>query len=220
MSNNVLVGNVLVEVSKSIPEKAWVRLANTACNIFESCVSPLTEVGSGIGRLIRAKFDRMAEIEKVLTARAVQNAEKRLLRAGCKMERIKDPKTFLSCMDCVSTETDKNLQHLWSNLLAQEMSGAGVHPEIPRILGRLTAVDAVLLIRIEKNSDDVWRLLSRIENKSYRQHKLATILLERTQNSLNHGVLEALNLIKNEDGKWSVTEFGRSFVKAVSIPSY
>lgn len=47
---------------RAIPPSAWQQMVDTACDTFEKTLSPITETADGIGRLIKAKFDRLIDI--------------------------------------------------------------------------------------------------------------------------------------------------------------
>lgn len=210
--------NIVRDIAKSIPESAWLRIVQTACDIFEQCVSPVTELTSGIGRLIKARFDRLSGIEKVLAAHAIQMAEKKLNAVEVESRVIEDPKTLLEAISGVASETHAELHELWANLLAQELSTGAVHPEIPRILTRLTPADAILLMEINKTTANSWVWRSMMSGarsdpgRSYIGHLL------RPKPTVCHAVLEALNLINKDGNGWTITVLGKAFIAAVTEP--
>lgn len=65
----------LGKLASAIPDPAWQKLVDTACNTFSAIVLPLTATTEGLGRLVEAKFDRLTDIEKVFAADAVQKAQ-------------------------------------------------------------------------------------------------------------------------------------------------
>ena len=62
---------------QAIPDKSWEQLTKTACKTFEQCLAPITQTTSGLGRLIKSKFDRLVDVEKVMAAEAVERAKKK-----------------------------------------------------------------------------------------------------------------------------------------------
>src|ERR1043166_4873535 len=60
------------DIAKSIPPSTWDRIANTLCTSFEQIISPVVELTSGAGRLIRLTFDKLAEPEKQIVVETLQ----------------------------------------------------------------------------------------------------------------------------------------------------
>ena len=129
---------------KAIPPGAWKRLVDTACNIVESTIAPITETAAGLGKLIEAKFNRLVEVEKVLAGQAISSAKQKAKASG-KKQSVPRPQILLQVIEHTASEADSGVRELWSNLLANEMIGVSVHPEIGRVLARLSSEDAQLL---------------------------------------------------------------------------
>ena len=142
------------KIAKAIPAKAWTRLVDTACNTFEQCLAPLTATTSGVGRFIQAKFDRMVEAEKVLAADILEKATQRASTAEVRPSGPIQANVVVAVLDQAGQQTDVNLRELWANLLAQEIVGGDVHPEVVRILSRLTAQEAQVLAELAEQRKD------------------------------------------------------------------
>ena len=216
MSESLPELTLVREIAQAMPESAWQRLVDTACTFFEDCVAPLTETTSGIGRLIRAKFERLEAVEKVIAAQTIQEAKRGLEEHSIPLKPIQNPKTLLETIAGASSETSVELHDLWVNLLAQEISSGTVHPEIPRVLSRLTSDDARLLSSIHRETNDVMRAVRRSMRSQIPPSRISYLF--RPKPTVNHGVLEELNLIRNDNGAWEITPFGESFIEAVSPP--
>lgn len=210
---------LVAEITKVIPEAAWRRIVETACTTFDDCMAPLTNLTSGVGRLIKARFDRLTDIEKVLATHAIEEAKRRLDEEHLSTKPIENPKTVLESIAGVSSETSIELHALWANLLAKEMATGSVHPEIPRVLSRMTPEDARLLADISTKARSVSRLISFTLSAQRRSPSPIDFIFQqhfRKSIRVNHGVLEGLNLIREDSGSWRVTVFGEAFIAVVS----
>ena len=134
MNDNSLDVTGVGKIAKAIPAKAWSRLVETACTTFEQCLAPITSTNSGIGRLIQAKFDRLADVEKVLAADVLLRATQRATSAAKHPSSSMKSSIVVAVLEHAGSETDVNLRELWANLLAQEITSGDVHPEVVRIL--------------------------------------------------------------------------------------
>ena len=219
------------EVAKAIPEQSWNRLTSTACCTFEKCVAPITEVTGGVGRLISAKFDRLVDAEKVLAAETIEHASR-------KAHRVKEipvhnfkPDLFLSVMEHASKQTDSNLRELWANLLAQELLEGEVHPEVVKLLSRISTQDAQTLAEIAEKSDkdDYVRSFSStlmgsaIEEDGTLSASIGIFGMKATVKkkpkfSFSEKFLESLGLIERAGRKWELTAIGEGFIASVSEP--
>lgn len=207
------------EIVKAIPESSWDRMVDTACRTFESCVSPITESTSGIGRLLKERFDRLVSCEKIRTAEVIRLAISKAESSGKPTMNISNPRIMLDVMECSTDTFDDTLKELWSNLLAHEITDGDIHPEIPRALSRLTAADAQLLDKIRSNQptarmNRMWKthFTSGAESRAKYFGDM------RPKDSLSHAILSGLNIIEKDDGTWTITIFGEAFIKAVTDP--
>ena len=209
MTDGLPEPDVVKGLVKSIPPEAWIRLVDTACTIFEKIVSPITESTSGMGRWLKARFDRLTETEKILAASALEKAVRKIRAQQLSCVPIENPRTLVEAVEGASKETSPDLHELWANLLAQEMSGGTIHPEIPRILSRITTEDAKLLSKIYDSTKN-------IEHSAHRRLGTRPLIEFGDISTVNHGVLESQNLIYFENEIWHITVLGREFIEAVS----
>jgi len=205
---------------KAIPPGTWKRLVDTACSIVESVVAPITETAAGLGKLIEAKFDRLVEIEKVMAAEAVSSA-KRKAKASGKKQTVPRPQILLQVIEHTASEADSGVRELWSNLLANELLGMSVHPEIGRVLARLSSEDAQLLVAITETKPNKYtRLFAEAMRLALRVAPFGiSVSIGSDLVTFNHAHLQNLGLIEREDGKWRLSVFGDGFIRAVTDPS-
>ncbi|NEQ68397.1 MAG: DUF4393 domain-containing protein [Symploca sp. SIO1B1] len=202
---------------KAIPPSAWQQMVDTACTTVEKVLSPITETAHGIGRLIKAKFDRLIEVEQVMAAESIASAQRKVQESGqpIKMPR---PQILLQVIENTSSEVDCGVRELWSNLLAQEMITQSIHPEIGRILSRLSFEDAQLLVAITEAKPNKWTQMFS-ETVTLALTAAFAIHLNYEPQTFNHAHLQNLGLIERHEGKWKLTILGEGFIKAVTDPS-
>jgi hypothetical protein len=195
-------------------------MVDTACNTVNKTLSPITETAHGIGRLIKAKFDRLIEVEQVMAAESISTATKKAERTG-RLVNMPRPQILLQVIESASSEIDGGVRELWSNLLAQEMLTQGVHPEVGRVLSRLSFEDAQLLVQIaEEKPTTATRLFSEAVTLALKVAPFGiSISLGSDPKTFNHAHLQNLGLIGRYDGKWVLTVFGKGFIEAVTDPS-
>ena len=81
---------------------------------------------------------------------------KRKAKASRKKVQPPRPEILLQVIEHTANEADPGIRELWANLLANEMIGEAVHPEIGRVLNRLSSDDAQLLASIKgKRSNSI-----------------------------------------------------------------
>lgn len=205
---------------KAVPPEAWQRIVETACSTFDKVLSPITETSYGIGRLIQAKFDRLIEAEKVMAMESISAAKMKAVQTG-RPANTPRPQILMQAVENASSEVDGGVRELWSNLLAQEMLTQHVHPEIGRVLSRLSLEDAQLLVKIsEYKPTKATRLYSEAIKLALSVAPFdIPLTLNSDSNTFNHAHLQNLGLIKLCDGKWELTIFGEGFIEAVTDPS-
>lgn len=138
-------------VAKQIPGDAWTRMVETACTTFESLLAPITESTSGVGRLIRHKFDVLLDAQKVLAAATMREAAEKAARViDVTPEETQPvaPDAVIAILEACSDEIDTELRTMWANLLARVLVGRTVHKELVYILERLERDDCKELIHI------------------------------------------------------------------------
>lgn len=200
----------------NIPPSAWDKLVTTACDTFTQCVAPITATTAGLGRLIEEWFDAQSESRKMLASEVMASATHKASRDSKKKGRP-NARQIVAALEVASCETDDQLRHLWSNLLAQELSGGEVHPTFVHILGQLTAVDAARLafFAAQGNRTPQTMKASLLERALISSGFLS--VTEFADFSDEH--LASLRLIERVHGLWNLTATGRAFIDAVSDPS-
>jgi hypothetical protein len=217
-----LVG--LGQAMEAIPDEAWMTLVETATNTFKKLVHPITSVTGGLGRLLEQKFKNMVDMEKVLFADALKKARQKLAADSRSVSPQQNLATLCPLIEGVSQATEELTREMWVNLLARDLSSDEIHPEFIHVLKRLSPADARLLAEVAKTSDNVQsrirmaRLLQSARDGAARS--TAPLVLSHMMRgpksfNLNETVLESLNLIRTEGRSRYLSEFGKSFLKAV-----
>lgn len=212
----------------TLPDEAWKKIVDVACDTFREVLLPLTASTGGTGRIIKAKFD-------ILEAEMRDSASSLLLRVNEKLSnsdksKINSPKRkiILDAFDEGVKEEDVILRELWASLLAKEIAETNVHPEYLMILQRLSSQDAIILSHVA-SSNDAPMHLERLQNDlteiEYEINELRTHMENKHKSSggkyipsklgrggryekLNQQKMEIMEKI--EDLK-SITEIGDSF---------
>lgn len=205
---------------RAIPATAWQKLVDTACSTMEKTLAPITETAHGIGRLVQAKFDGLVDVQKVMAAETVASAKKKADQSERKV-KIPRPQILIQVIEHAANETDGGIRELWSNLLAQEMISQGVHPEIARVLSRISSEDAQLLVNItEQKPNEVSKLFAHAVKIALGTMPFGiSVSLNSDPTTFNHAHLRNLGLINRYDGKWELTVLGEGFIEAVTDPS-
>lgn len=204
-------------LGKAMPAKAWNELISTACSTFKQCIAPITSTTGGIGRLIEAKFDKMLEPEKLLCSMCLLEATQKIEEYDKAISGKSKSKVVLAALEESATQTEEAIHHLWSNLLANELIGGDVHPEIPRILARLCTEDAVLLAAIA--DADREKLSTKMLKAFTSALPVVSIFSKHHQKTtFNHTHLKNLDLVKDMEGFWLLTPVGREFIRCVGGP--
>jgi hypothetical protein len=205
----------IAEIAKSIPDSVWNRLVQTACDTFDKTVAPLTELTSGIGRLIKTKFDRLLDEEKVLVGETFAKAKQKIVASGKEMKGNHNLNIVLQVVQESCKQTDEKLRDLWANLLATELTEGGVHPEIVSILKRISSEDARVLIKVSENTPKVNQKFIRTLSHAFLGLGNSTFF-GAEEDSFSKKLLENLGLIKKEIPHWKLTEIGIGFIEVVS----
>lgn len=208
--------NDSISIVKSIPKEAWSHLAKTACVTFEKLIYPLTATTEGIGRLIELRFSKLEDEQKIIAAKCLEEAFKKVQGSakGLGPDVIVKPSVVYEALENADNQTDETIRTLWANLLANEFIGGGVHPEIAKLLSRLTSSDAVLLLKIAQQDES-----TPITVKVLRALASSTTLgLFSERKTFNHVHLKNLGLIAQLERDWILTTAGRELMKVVSDP--
>lgn len=213
-----LVG--LGKLASAIPDPAWQKLVDTACDTFSAIVLPITATTEGLGRLIEARFNRLTDVEKVFAADTVQKAQKKAANSSNKIQGKVKSTVMISAIEKAAVETDETIRDIWANLIANELLGKDVHPEFPLILERLSSNDALVLVEIAEGSqkDKMKQIVKAVaSNLNVIGLSFASLVQEETDFYREH--LKNLSLIRNSEGTWRLTLIGEKFLESVSDPS-
>jgi hypothetical protein len=224
-NNNINV--TAIKIANTIPEKAWVRLVKTACDTFEKSIAPLTETTSGIGRLIKSKFDSLSEAQKVLVSETFERGNDKVKKSEKNIPPQQNLNVIIRVIEESARQTNGNIRELWANLLAQEILSNNVHPEITNILSRIDSEDAKTLSYIAKKSAD--RNTLRDSQKGIviafgasfisAFGIISSVPLKDLNATFSEKLLESLNLIERKSLHWDLTIIGLGFIQAVTDPS-
>jgi hypothetical protein len=155
-----------------------------------------------------------------MAAETLSRASEKLKSA--KRTRTGTPKApiILAAIESSASETDPLIRELWANLLAQELDGGRVHPEFPQVLRRLSAQDAHVLSQIaqaeDRKSASFKQAVGRFAATFSIADAVISLIVVDEPGSFIHEHLEALNLIRRRDGRWTLTLTGRAFIHAVT----
>jgi hypothetical protein len=177
-------------------------------------LAPLTSTTAGLGRLIQAKFDGLIEVERVLAADTLRRTNEKILAAKAAMKPDFNPAVVLPSMEESARQMEEEMRDLWANPLARELTVGGIHPELPRVLGRLTSEDAMVLVKISK-----YPPRSTIGSSS--AGAAASVLRvfplsRRLAPSINEEILRAAGLIDRDERGSRVTVLGAALLAAVA----
>lgn len=203
----------LKAIANVVPKEAWAQLAITACITFEKLIYPLTATTEGIGRLIQVRFDSLNDVQKIIAAKCLQEtADKMKTNEPVNNTTIK-PAIIYEALENTDQQTDETMRSLWSNLLAIELSEGSVHPEIAKLLGKITSKDALLLLEISESES--LSIPIRVLKALAPTWTLGFLNKNRT---FNHVHLEHIGLIQEVEKAWYLTTTGREFMRCVSDP--
>ena len=205
----------LNKLAKTVSEEAWTQLAKTACETFEKLIYPLTATTEGIGRLIEIRFNALQDEQKIIAAKCFQEVSEKIENSKNRQNAgvVIKPVIVYESLDNTDNQTDETIRSLWANLLANEFIDGNVHPEIAKLLTRITSKDALLLLEISKNDSEPLPIkVLKAMASSY------TLGLLNKGKTFNHVHLENLGLIHDLEKNWYLTTAGREFLRCVSDP--
>ncbi len=169
-------------------------------------------IHQGVGRLIQNKFQKLSVEQQIIAAKCIQEAKEKARLKTKNPNTVVKPAVVYEAFDNTDQQTDETIRTLWSNLLANEFSEGNVHPEIAKLLSKITTQDAILLVKIEEETAGsspalVIKMLA----------KMALGFLNKKK-TFNHIHLQNIGLIQHIDNVWSLTVVGREFLRCVSDP--
>lgn len=208
--------NEIEEITKAVPKEAWSQLTATACATFEKLIYPLTATTEGIGRLIEMRFKKLQDEQKIIAAKCIEEAYTKVnsSKAQPKENLVVKPVVVYEALDNADNQTDQTIRSLWANLLANEFIEGSVHPEIARLLSKITSQDALLLLDIaqkDKSTSLTIKVLKALASKT-------TLGLFDERKTFNHVHLRNLSLIDKLENVWILTTTGKEFMRCVSDP--
>lgn len=201
------------DIVKTVPKEAWSQLAKTACDSFEKIIYPITATTEGIGRLIQIRFERLQDEQKIIAAKCLEETKEKVSKSKVYKGHAIKPVIVYEALDNTDQQTDETIRSLWSNLLAKEISEGNVHPEIAKILSKITSQDALLLLKVSENESVSIpiRVLKALGSTW-------TLGLLNERRTFNHVHLEKLGLIQEIEKEWYLTTTGKEFMRCVSDP--
>lgn len=201
------------DIVKTVPKEAWSQLAKTACDSFEKIIYPITATTEGIGRLIQIRFERLQDEQKIIAAKCLEETKEKVSKSKVNKGHAIKPVIVYEALDNTDQQTDETIRSLWSNLLAKEISEGNVHPEIAKILSKITSQDALLLLKVSENESVSIpiRVLKALGSTW-------TLGLLNERMTFNHVHLEKLGLIQEIEKEWYLTITGKEFMRCVSDP--
>ncbi|PZV11490.1 MAG: hypothetical protein DCF22_14445 [Leptolyngbya sp.] len=209
------------KLAKAIPDSAWLKLVDTACDTFSKVIAPITSTTMGLGKLIEAKFDGMVDAQKILASDAVQRANQKIEKSNRKPKGKIKSTVIISAIEKASIETDDSIRDLWANLIANEILDGDVHPEFPRLVERISSNDAIVLLKIaERSQKEKIKLAVKAITVSLNIFGITLSALLEDESDFNREHLRNLYLIQKSEGTWKLTLFGEEFLKSVSDPSF
>jgi hypothetical protein len=191
------------DIAKAIPPESWRRIVKTACSEFEKLIAPITQLTWGVGRLIKAKFDRLTDPEKIVVAQTFAIANEKA--SASKRERNPEPNAVMltKIINNADAQANANLRDLWSNLLARELTSGSVHPEVADILAQLTVRDVIRLFDLAMDDGEP------IPTSWKWKGILPMQVIELKYKDM---ILERLGLLKFGDDKVEITKAGTAFL--------
>ena len=206
------------KVVKSLPKQSIKDVIDVSIDTFNKAVSPILETTAGLGRLIKVKFDSLVDVQKVYAVEALMKVNKASHEKKEKV--IPKARIIIDSIENVSNETDDNLRDIWSNLIANELLTADVHPEFPRILKRLSVQDAQTLISIVELDKKLHLAFKNLAHTfALSMNSAISSLAISKYHDFSYEHLERLGLITFESSGWKLTLLGQEFLKAVADPS-
>ena len=136
------------KIVELLPSEGINRIAETLCDTFEKIVSPLTATTAGAGVFIQSKFEALNAHQQGLAAKCLYEAKEKVGAKTPNKRTVVKPQVVYEALDNTEQMTDESMRSLWSNLLAREFLEGGVHPEIAKLLAKMTSQDALLLLHI------------------------------------------------------------------------
>jgi len=200
------------EIIKSIPKESVDELTKFAIETLRSIFRPLTSTTNWVGMLVENKFSHLNEIQKIIAAESIRKVKEKIERSAAEEVQTSahmKPEVFYLMIENVDAQVDEVQSEVWTNVVAREIVNADIHPEIARIIAKLTTKDILLLAQInEKQSNKGFGyFLTKMMNDE--------MAFERADKSFNHFYLRDLGLIIYEKGIWVTTYAGCELLASI-----
>ncbi|MDF7807548.1 hypothetical protein P4E94_08880 [Pontiellaceae bacterium B12219] len=196
------------DITKFIPAEVWVSFTD----ILKQLLHPLTATTHGIGRMIEQKFNALEEAQKLIIAQTIHEASKHVqdkrTHEGNYHPSVK-PEVMYIVFDNAEKQCDESMRSLWANLVAREFIEGSIHPEIARLLSKLTDRDLILLSEIYSENSSKTKFILKTLANAY------SMGLVRDKRSFNHEYLQHLRLIDQTSGSWFCTSTGKALLRSV-----
>jgi hypothetical protein len=195
----------------NLPKEAWMQLVDVSTKTFIKLVYPLTATTEGVGKLIEQKFNKLESANKVIAAECIKRAQEKVDKSGIKQENIViKPIIFSEAFKNTDQQSDPRMLEVWSNALAREITEGSVHPEIAKIIGKLTAEDiSILFSTLENNSTFGMSFIKSISRVNTDE------ALEKN-GSFNYIYLSEIGLIESRANQWFCTTKGKALAKSIN----
>lgn len=207
------------KLAEAIPDESWNTVVNNACETFTKIIYPLTASTNGLGKLIEAKFERMLETEKILTANVVERANSKIKKSEKISSKQIQSSIIIDLIEQSSQENVPGKQEILSNLMANEILNGKVHPMSLDKFRYLSWEDLYNLIIIaeKENENEKIKMFAKIFLNSLLI--IPGIILFKEKNDFSHEHLYNLKLIKKVDRFWRLTYTGEKFIEDICLPS-
>lgn len=195
------------KVINSIPKEVW----GAAVDIINKLVYPITATTVGVGKLIEQKFNSLNEVQKIIAEQTLQEATEKVKNHNRNEYKnvVVKPQVIYTVLDSADSQCDESIRTLWANLTARELSEGSVHPEIARLLSKLTAADLMILSELYSEHPSMTKLIFKALSSAY------TLGITRDPKSFHHVYLKDLGLIEEVSGKWFCTTTGKELMRCI-----
>ena len=194
----------------TIPPVAWLELITRACDTLDDIIAPLAKLGRGVGGLIEKRFNELDDSSKRVASQCLQDAYRKVKVVYYPLETpTVKVRVFYEAFNDTENQCNDLLRELWSNLLAREMTQGTIHPEIAKLVHRLTSDDALLLVSIAQKDS---------ATTSVKAFNILLSKFKQTDVTYNHLHLKKLGLIRHAENYWLLTTTGRELIRSVCDP--
>lgn len=194
-------------IVRGIPKEVW----GAVTDVIKELLYPITATTAGVGKLIEQKFSTLNEVQKIIAEQTLREAAEKAKQSNNKefSNVIVKPQVIYVVLESSDSQSDDSIRALWSNLAAREFTEGSVHPEIARVLSKLTAGDLLVL------SEHFVEQSSKVKFVLKGLASVYTLGLMADKKSFNHIYLQELGLLKDVSGKWVCTVKGKELMRCL-----